>query len=230
MTARQRALLEHFIAKNMPELAPLYNIAPGEPILTIREVSECRQRQAAICSWGLVPFWSKNPDISRNLANARSETAPLKPAFKGPMRHHRCLIPATGFYEWKREGGRKQPFYFQRNSGEVFAMAGIWDHWGSPDGSEIQSCAILTTKPNAEMLSVHHRMPVIIPVSEYDRWLNTEIQHAAKVEDLLQPPPDGYFESYPVNDLVNNTRNKGSELIEKIAIKTEFKQTELGLN
>lgn len=228
MTAKQRELLEKFITKNMPELMARYNIVPSQPVLTIREEAESRQRKAAICTWGLVPFWSKNPEISRSLTNARSETAAFKPAFKGPIRHHRCLIPATGFYEWKRQGSQKQPYFFQRPEGEVFAIAGLWDHWGSPDGSEIESCTVLTTKPNKEMSSIHHRMPVIVHESEFERWLDTGIQRAAEVEDLLRPAPDGHFDCYPVTDLVNNARNDGSELIERADVQPQLEQGELG--
>ncbi|WOO39868.1 SOS response-associated peptidase [Rubellicoccus peritrichatus] len=227
MTAKQRKLFEKFLARNMPELIARYNIVPSQPVLTVREEPESKQRQAAICTWGLVPFWSKDPNISRSLNNARSESAAFKPAFKGPMRHHRCLIPANGFYEWKRTGNQKLPHYFQRPEGELFAIAGLWDHWGSPDGSEIESCTILTTTPNKEMASVHHRMPVIIEEVEFDRWLSTETQRASDVEDLLRPAPDGFFERYPVTDLVNNARNDGPELMQRADIQPEFEQGEL---
>ncbi|MBK1857366.1 SOS response-associated peptidase [Cerasicoccus arenae] len=190
-----------------------YNIAPTQPIAAVRANENSGNRELAIFSWGLVPFWAKEPSIAHQLLNARSETAAVKPAFRGPMRHHRCLIPADGFYEWKAIGGQKQPYYIRRPDHEPFYFAGLFDHWGSPDGSEIESATILTTAANDFMTPIHKRMPVIIPESQYDRWLDPKVQQPAKLADLLRPAPEDFFIRKPVTPLVNSVRNDMPECI-----------------
>ncbi|WP_309398097.1 SOS response-associated peptidase [Cerasicoccus maritimus] len=203
-------------ALNMQQLAGLkarYNIAPTQPIAAVRANDNSGEREWAIFSWGLVPFWAKDPSIATKLLNARSETAAIKPAFRGPMRHHRCLIPADGFFEWKGRAGQKQPYYFKRPDHEPFCFAGLFDHWGSPDGSEIESATILTTTANDFMKPIHGRMPVIISPQDYDRWLDPKIQRAAQLEDLLKPAPEDFFVREPVTPLVSNVRNDLPECI-----------------
>ncbi|WP_269538187.1 SOS response-associated peptidase [Cerasicoccus fimbriatus] len=190
-----------------------YNIAPTQPIAAVRANEQSGEREWAIFSWGLVPFWAKEPSIAHKMLNARAETAAGKPAFRGPMRHHRCLIPADGFYEWKGRAGQKQPFYFRRRDHEPFCFAGLFDHWGSPDGSEIESATILTTSANDFMKPVHHRMPVIIQPKDYDRWMDPKIQRSDAVADLLHAPPEDFFIREPVTPLVNNVRNEVPECI-----------------
>lgn len=196
------------------KLQARYNIAPTQPIAAVRANEHSRERELAIFSWGLVPFWAKDPSLAHKMINARSETAAGKPAFRGPMRHHRCLIPADGFYEWKGKAGHKQAYYFRRQDRAPFCFAGLFDHWGSPDGSEIESAAILTTSPNQFMKPIHHRMPVIIEEKDYDRWLDPRLQRPGEVQDLLKAPPEDFLIREPVTPLVNSVQNDLPECIE----------------
>ncbi|QYY36966.1 SOS response-associated peptidase [Ruficoccus sp. ZRK36] len=207
-------MIKKFGLREAPPFKPRYNIAPGQPVAAVREDRNLGGRECAVLTWGLVPFWAKDPGIAFQLINARSETAAGKPAFRGPMRHKRCLIPADGFYEWKDLGsGRKQPWYVSPADGGLLALAGLWDHWGSPDGSEIESCSILTTNANDWMQPLHHRMPVLIQEKDFARWLDTSLERASDVEDLLRPPPEDALVRHPVSETVNSARNDGPELL-----------------
>ncbi len=218
LTAKMQQLIRQFVLRNAPQFKARYNIAPGQPVAAIREDRNRGGRECAVLTWGLVPFWAKDPGIAFQLINARSETAAGKPAFRGPMRHKRCLIPADGFYEWKDLGsGRKQPYYVRPADGGLLALAGLWEHWGSPDGSEIESCSILTTAANDWMQPLHHRMPVLIAPADYERWLDTSRERASDVADLLKPPPEDALVRHPVSETVNSARNDGPELIAETA-------------
>ncbi|WP_309379869.1 SOS response-associated peptidase [Cerasicoccus frondis] len=209
----EAALTKMLKMQQLAGLKARYNIAPTQPIAAIRANEQSREREVAIFNWGLVPFWAKEPSISTKLLNARSETAAVKPAFRGPMRHHRCLIPADGFFEWKGRSGQKQPFYIRRPNFEPFCFAGLFDHWGSPDGSEIESATILTTAANQFMKPIHARMPVIIAPQDYDRWLDPAIQRSGEVADLLRAPPEDFFVHEPVTPLVNRVQNDLPECV-----------------
>ncbi|MGE9297015.1 MAG: SOS response-associated peptidase [Puniceicoccales bacterium] len=213
-TKVEAALRHKLRIKQFPKLKARYNIAPSQPIAAVRANENDGDRELAIFNWGLVPFWAKEPSIGYKMLNARSETAAGKPAFRGPIRHHRCLIPADGFFEWKGGRGQKQPYYFRRPDHEPFCFAGIFDHWGSPDGSEIESAAILTTAANAFMAPIHDRMPVVVPASAYDRWLDPRMQRPSELTDLLRPPPEDFFIREPVTQLVNSVKNDLPECIE----------------
>jgi len=215
--ANHEKTVRQFRVDVMEALRARYNIAPSQPVAAIREDRDRGTRACAILTWGLVPFWAKDPAIAHQLTNARSETAAGKPAFRGPMRHKRCLIPADGFYEWKRIGNHKEPWYFQSADGSMLALAGLWDHWGSPDGSEIESCTILTTAANDDMDPIHHRMPVVIPPEHYDRWLDPTLERSSDVADLLKAPPVNYLKRHAVSPRVNSTREDDPELIEAVA-------------
>ncbi len=215
--AKVRELEMQFKLGSVPKLFARYNITPSQPVVAIREDRDRGQRALAVLTWGLVPFWAKDPAIAHQLTNARSETAAGKPAFRGPMRHKRCLIPAHGFYEWKRIGHDREPWYFRPTDDSMLAMAGLWEHWGSPDGSEIESCTILTTSANADMDPIHHRMPVLIPPEHYDRWLDPTLERSSDVADLLKPPPEGYLIRHPVSPRVNSGRENDPALIEPVA-------------
>jgi len=196
------------------KLQARYNIAPSQPIAAVRANENSNERELAIFNWGLVPFWAMEPSIGYKMLNARSETAASKPAFRGPMRHHRCLIPADGFFEWKGDGKQKQPYYFRRRDHAPFCFAGLFDHWGSPDGSEIESATVLTTAANEFMTPVHHRMPVIIAKEDFDRWLDPKLQRPDELKDLLHAPPEDFFIREPVTPLVNSVKNDLPECIE----------------
>lgn len=155
------------------------------------------------------PSWTKSPDDVRvNLFNARAETAHEKASFKGSLRYKRAIVPASGFYEWKREGQTKTPYYLQLAEGEPIGFAGLYDVWRD----ELLSCTILTTAPNELMATLHDRMPVILSPDDYDRWLDPGVTAPGDVQDLLRPYP-GELRAYPVTCAVNNVRNDGPELV-----------------
>src|SRR5690606_7874863 len=147
-----------------------YNVAPSQDVLVIG--LRLGARAAALHRWGLIPSWAKDPSIGYKMINARAETVHERPAYRGPFRSRRCLIPADGLYEWKREGKRKQPYRFLMKDEKPFAFAGLWDEWRGPDGQTIRSCTIITTEPNELLATVHDRMPVILPPDAYDEWLD----------------------------------------------------------
>jgi len=147
---------------------PRYNIAPTQPVAVIRQHPKEPVRQISTMRWGLIPHWAKDASAAARAINARSETAADKPAFRDPFKFRRCLIPADGFYEWKRTGTAKQPFCFEVNDGELFAFAGLWDGWKDSNGNWLRTCSILTTMPNSVTSAVHDRMPVILDRESYD--------------------------------------------------------------
>lgn len=164
--------------------------------------------------WGLIPSWAKDPSIGNRIINARSETVAEKPSFRAAFKRRRCLIPANGFYEWKKIGKKKQPYYVRRKDGEPFAFAGLWEPWEGEDGTVIESCTILTTEPNADIRPLHNRMPVILDPSDYDQWLNPEVDELETLAPLMHPYPDGKLEAVPVSPLVNNPKNDDAQCIE----------------
>lgn len=206
---------------------PRYNIAPTQPVLAIVEGeqqekgSNLPQRQAVLVRWGLLPGWLKDPRDFPLLINARSETAIGKASFRAAMRHRRVLIPATGFYEWRRpskdEGGKSQAFFMKPKQGGIVAFAGLMETWSSADGSEVDTGAILTTAANASIRRIHDRMPVVISPQDFSRWLDCKTQEPRAVADLMVPAPDDFFEAIPVSDKVNKVANTGPELVEPVA-------------
>ncbi len=197
-----------------PDLQPRYNIPPSQPILAVRELDGVRA--AAMLRWGLIPFWSKDPKIGYKLSNARSETAAEKPSFRAAFKARRCIIPATGFYEWKRAGTAKIPHFIRLRSGAPMAMAGLWESWQPSDGSEpLETCTILTTGPNELMADIHHRMPVLLPPQEWDDWLapNAEREY---LRSLMVPYKADEMEAHPVSTRVNSARNDGPDLVEAV--------------
>ena len=167
--------------------------------------------------WGLVPSWAKDPKIGNRMINARSETVTEKPSFRTSFKRRRCLIPADGFYEWKREGKAKKPMLITANPGGLFAFAGLWETWKQPDGSWLLTCAIITTSANEFMKSIHDRMPVILPREAEASWLDPEEQDTAMLSELLLPYDSDRMEGYEVSTLVNSPRNNFPEVIEPVA-------------
>ena len=187
---------------SLPEFAPRYNIAPSARILVVRNDG------GALVRWGFVPRWAKDPSIGARMNNARAETVAEKPSFREAYRKRRCLVPANGFYEWKRERTFKQPYYVRPSSGELFAFAGVWESWNGPQGP-LETCAIVTTEANAAMRPVHERMPVILSRDDYGHWL-------AGDGDLLRPcAPEGIV-VHAVSRAVNDARNESPALIEPL--------------
>ncbi|MDX1612706.1 MAG: SOS response-associated peptidase [Candidatus Promineifilaceae bacterium] len=216
LVASGEAVAEHFDLSEVPHLAPRYNIAPTQPVAAVRVSEQSGQRELTHFHWGLIPFWAKDPSIGSRMINARSETAAEKPSFRAAFKYRRCLIPADGFYEWQRLNGQKQPVRVQLQDGGLFALAGLWEHWQGSDGSEIESCTILTTKPNDLVAEVHNRMPVILAPEDYDLWLDRGAQHPAEVQPLLDAYPSEALRYYQVSTHVNNPRNDDPSCIEPL--------------
>jgi len=190
------------------EVQPRYNIAPSQPIATITQQDGARVLGAA--RWGLIPSWAKDPAIGNRMINARAETLREKPAFKTALARRRCLIPADGFYEWstpvKEKGAKakdKTPHYIRLRSGELFALAGLWDEWKSPDGETLRSCTIITTVPNEIITPLHHRMAVILKPGDEATWLDPNLKDADELSQLLQPYANDALELYSVSRRVN---------------------------
>lgn len=198
------------------QFAPRFNIAPTQPVLAIPNDG---RRAADFFVWGLIPSWAKDPSIGNRLINARGETLAEKPAFRGGYKHKRCLIPADGFYEWRAQRGSKTktPHFIHLKTGEPFAFAGLWDEWHSPDGSAIRSCTIVTTTPNALMVPIHNRMPVMLEPRDYAEWLDTATRTPESLNHLLRPFPAKLMEAHPVSTLVNSPANDRAECILPVA-------------
>lgn len=204
-----------FAAKVLVDLQPRYNIAPTTPVLVIKDSPQGRIGTFQL--WGLIPPWAKDPTIANKLINARAETAAEKPSFKNALRRRRCILPASGFFEWQKlEGGRKQPFWIHPTQGGLLALAGIWEQWQGPNGEELETCAILTTTPNEVMAPLHDRMPVILGPEAFEAWFDHRSDRTEAIAHLLRPCPASWLAAHPVASLVGNPRNDGPELIEPI--------------
>ena len=205
-------------------LAPRYNIAPGQLVLSVRQRAD-GSRPADMLRWGLIPSWAKDARIGYKLINARSETVTVKPAFRRAFRQRRCLVPADGFFEWAvpaaapAEAGptsakpRKQPWYFHLPQRTPFALAALWERWQDPQGQAVDSCTLLTTRANAEVAPVHHRMPVILQPEDYAAWLEYGNHDLQQLQSLLRPLPDGRLNAYAVSTWVNRAGNDDPQCI-----------------
>jgi putative SOS response-associated peptidase YedK len=202
----------------IPQWPPRYNVAPTQVVPTIsalrnpegtvatsgRDRQLKPDRQFKPLRWGLIPSWAKDLSIGAKLINARAETLQEKPSFRDAFKRRRCLIVADGFYEWKKQAGKKQPFYFRLENGELFAFAGLWDRWHSSEGDVLETCTIITTHANELAAPVHDRMPVILPPEHYDRWLDPNLQTTTDLQTLLRPYPTEAMSAYPVSAVVNS--------------------------
>jgi len=203
----------HFELQEAPELSPLYNIAPIQSIPIIR--APAGTRECSMARWGLIPAWSKEPKTEYSTFNARAETVSTKPAFRAAFHQRRCIIPASGFYEWLRSGASKSPYYISLKDSQPFAFAGLWERW-EKEGQIVESCTIIVTGANDLMMPIHDRMPVILATEDYDRWLDPKIVDAARIQSFLKPCPSQWLQAYPVSPAVNNSRNEGEALIKPL--------------
>ena len=208
----ERIKLARRNAANLPPLFPRYNIAPSQTVLALADFGN--GPELSPLTWGLIPSWSKD---SKGFINARSETIETKPSFSESFQRRRCLIPADGFFEWKRTGKAKQPFYFQLNDESVFAFAGVWDRWTKDAGSNVSivSCAIITTEANEILNPIHDRMPVILHPELHDTWLDPRTG-SAELKELLSPFPASEMKSHPVGSGVNHPENDSAELVVRV--------------
>ncbi len=192
--------------------APRYNIAPTQPVAVIANNAS---NKLDYFVWGLIPSWAKDPEIGSRMINARADTLAEKPSFRSAYHRRRCLIPASGFYEWKAEPGAKSktPMYITMASGKPFAFAGLWELWQPKDGSQVFSCTIITTEPNEMMAQIHNRMPVSLPPETYSLWLDPNDRRPDELNGLLRPYPAEEMVAYPVSRQVNSPNNDAPELI-----------------
>ncbi|MBB5155183.1 SOS response-associated peptidase [Saccharopolyspora phatthalungensis] len=208
-----------------------FNVAPTKNVFSVvqrhpRDEAGDRdpdrtERTIRVMRWGLVPMWAKDKSIGNRMINAKSETVTTKPAFRNSIKRYRCLLPADGWYEWKREGAAKQPFFMTSPDGNSLAMAGIFATWHDPqaeDASPLVTCAVLTTSAVGQLTDVHDRMPLVLPTAAWDQWLDPDLTDVA---DLLGPPSRELVDSLevrPVSTAVNSVRNNGAQLVERVSL------------
>jgi putative SOS response-associated peptidase YedK len=211
-----KRLAKEFEVAEVPQAEARYNVAPTQNILAVRTVSD--ERELTFFKWGLIPAWAKDASMGARLINARSETVEEKPSFREAFKQRRCIIPADGFYEWRREGGKKQPYFFHLRDERPFGFAGLWERWEGDGGQVINSCTILTTEANEVLRPVHDRMPVILHPDDYEVWLDTDARKHDFAKELLRPYTAGEMLGYPVSASINSPRNQGAQLIERAAV------------
>ena len=206
LTSTPERLALRFGLDEVPELAPRYNIAPSQDVLTVRaEAGGARVLESR--RWGLIPHWAKDPKIGNRMINARSETAVERPAFRDAFRLRRCLVPADGFYEWAGGSAPRQPYRIGLSDGSPFAIAGLWEQWSRSEGPAIESCTLLTTRANERIAPLHDRMPVILEPDDYARWLDPELRDPKPLFDLLRPLASERLELHAVSLRVNDPRH-----------------------
>ena len=197
------------------QITPRYNIAPSQTVPIVRVVDD--RRRLDLARWGLIPSWAKDTKIGYRTINARGETVFEKPAFRSAARKRRCLMPASGFYEWRKDGPEKTaktPHWIHLKNGSPFAFAGLWEQWVSPDGEAVDSCSIVTTTANDLVREIHERMPVILPTSAYERWLDPGEVAPERLRSLIAPYPADEMDAHPVSTRVNSPKNDDARLVE----------------
>lgn len=204
-------------------IQPRYNIAPNQHVPVI--INKSDDLELKLMRWGLVPSWSKDQSIGARMINARAETISEKPSFRTPLKRKRCLVPASGFYEWKKEEGRKSktPIWIGRKDHELFAFAGLWDRWTAEDKEALWTFTIITTEANKLLRTIHDRMPVILNNKTEMLWLDSRITEANKLTELLIPYPSDFMEAYEVSTLVNKPENDLPECVKPIKQKPDIR-------
>jgi len=220
--SRPKYLVEYFDAEAEEEdFRASYNIAPTRAVATLRSGAE--KRVLSNMRWGLIPWWAKDIAIGNRMINARGETVLKNAAFRDSFRQRRCLIPADGFYEWQKAGKTRRPFHFGMKDESLFAFAGIWDRWKSPEGKLLESCSILTTTPNDLVKDIHDRMPVILPQAHYEPWLTVPPPQADGLLEMLAPFDANLMRKHEVSPLVNRPENDSPEcVVEAIGVGTNL--------
>ena len=206
-------LERHFNVTKVPFDFSSYNVAPGRDVPVVRQ-AEIGQRELVLMRWGLIPHWAKEERIGYKMINARVETVASKPAFRQPFKRHRCLIPANGFYEWRKTQSGKTPYYIHPRDGSIIGFAGLWDIWTNPEGEPIESCTIITTAANELIKPLHDRMPLIITPDDYGVWLTGNVDGASDVVRMSSSVP---LQAYPVSTRVNKPANDDPGCIERVA-------------
>lgn len=207
---RSRHRAEHEYFQGLTDFEPSFNVAPSQ-LMPVSGLMDGEPRMT-LAKWGFVPHWAKDPKIGYKMINARSETVATSKAYGPPYRkRQRCLVPASGFYEWQQRPSGKQPYYITSAGGELLAFAGLWEHWKQPDGEWLITYTILTGEPNELMRRLHDRMPVILLAEDYDRWLGED-----DPRDLLAPYPAELLRAYPVSTRVNSPANNDSAILDPL--------------
>lgn len=210
LSAPASAITEVFQVDILPDVLPRYNVAPTQQIPAI--VNDAGIRSMRRFRWGLVPPWAKDIKIGASMINARCETIAEKPAFRSAFKRRRCLVPSDGYYEWKADGKRKLPHLLGLRTHEPFAMAGLWERWRDPDtGENVLTCCLITTEANALTGTIHHRMPVILPRSAWELWLDPACEDATRLRELLVPYPAEEMAVRAVSTRVNDARKEGPD-------------------
>lgn len=213
MSTPSNVVADFFGLGDVPDLEPSYNIAPTQQVSIVRADESGNARVLASVRWGLVPAWARDLSIGARLINARAETVATKPSFRSALRRRRCLVIADGFFEWRKDGVKKQPVYVRMVDETPFAFAGLWERWISNDSTTVDSCTIITTEPNALLKPIHNRMPVILPPEAFSQWLNPDQVDLSKLTGLLKPCPADLMIAMSVGSYVNNARNNGPECV-----------------
>jgi len=208
--ASPELVAEYFALAEPPALAPHYNLTPGQDIAAVRVDRDGVLRLHAL-RWGLVPFWAKDATLGRRLINARLDSLAGKPAFREAFTRRRCLIPASGFYEWGVDAaGKKQPFFIRPRGEPLLAIAGLWERWRAPSGEPLETCVIVTTEANALLAPIHDRMPVLLARAAQHVWLDAR-SDVATITELAARGPE--LETWPVGTAVNDPRNDDERVI-----------------
>lgn len=210
-------IAELFALAEGPELAPRYNICPGQTVAAVRMGRDDR-RELVPLQWGLIPSWAKEATIGARMINARAETVAEKPAFRSALRARRCLIVADGFFEWQKLHGRKQPHYIRLRGGGPFGFAGLWERWMPAGGAApVESCTIVTTTPNELLAQIHDRMPVILHPDGHAVWLDPGLRDSERIIPLLRSYPAAEMEAFPVSTFVNSPGNDSRRCVAPLA-------------
>jgi putative SOS response-associated peptidase YedK len=205
--------IEYFLQEE--DYFPNYNVAPSQSVLAV--INNGQHNKMGFLRWGLIPPWAKDMSIGHKMINARSESLTEKPSFKNAYKKKRCLIIADSFYEWKQlDAKKKTPMRIKLKSDELFAMAGLWENWKSPEGKSIFSCTVITTTPNELVKNIHDRMPVILKPEDEKIWLDPRISDTDLLSQMLKPLDEELMETYEVSPLVNSPKNNSIDLIQKI--------------
>ncbi|AIQ31264.1 hypothetical protein P40081_26190 [Paenibacillus sp. FSL P4-0081] len=216
ITVTLEELIAHYLIDDskIATLKPNYNVAPMHNVPAV--IASDAGKRLGELRWGLVPFWAKDEKIGSKMINARAETVADKPAFKRLLKTKRCIIPADGFYEWKKDGTSKQPYRILMSDGSLFSFAGLYDTWEDPEGKKLSTCTIITTTPNSLMEDIHDRMPVILRPEDEADWLGRDNDDVESLLKLLKPYDAAKMRAYKVPSAVGNVRNNSKELLEDI--------------
>jgi len=217
LTAPGEIVAEIFELVDVPPILPRYNLAPTQEAAVVRVAARGAPRTLVPLRWGLVPYWAKDPAIGNGMINARAESVADKPAYSDSFRRRRCLVPADGFYEWKKLAAKvKQPYLIRRQDRLPFAFAGLWSSWRGPASAPLETFTIITTGPNDLLRPLHDRMPVILDRRDFAAWLDPANRDTAHLQSLLAPAPDAGWEAVPVSRAVNSADHDEPDCIEPL--------------